>query len=204
MQSIKYKILSKIYGKGRGWAFSQNDFALLGSRSVIDISLYRLVKKRTIRRVIRGIYDYPPYSKKLKQQLSPDIDKVAQAIARKFGWSIQPSGPAALNIIGLSTQVPGKYLYLSDGPNRTYTIGKTGLVFRKAPSKETGFKRHESAIIVQALKSLGKEGISSKVVDTIRGWLDPKLRAKLLKDTATVTGWVYEAIREICLENTNG
>ncbi len=204
MQSVESKILNKIYEHGRGWVFSQNDFAPLGGRSVIDTSLYRLVKKRTIRRVIRGIYDYPPYSKRLKQQLSPDIDKVAQAIARKFGWSIQPSGPAALNILGLSTQVPGKYLYLSSGPNRTYTISKTGLVFRKTVSKETGFKRHESAIVVQALKSLGKEGISSKVINTMRGWLDPELKTELLNETTTVTGWVYDAIREICLGNTDG
>lgn len=204
MHSIEYKILSIIYGRGRGWAFSQKDFAHLGGRSSIDLALHRLLKKKTIRRVIRGIYDYPFYSNRLKQNLSPDIDKVTQAIARKFGWHIQPSGPAALNILGLSTQVPGKYLYLSNGPNRTYIIDMNKIIFKNAPTKEAGFKLYESAIIIQALKSLGNDQITPKVIRIIRKWLDPKLRSRITQDTRTVTSWAYEAIRLICQEDYNG
>ena len=76
MQSIENKVITAIYGKGRGWVFSQNDFAKCGSRDAIDKSLSRIQKKGTIRRVIRGLYDYPPYSDLLKKQLSPDIDQV--------------------------------------------------------------------------------------------------------------------------------
>jgi len=203
-QSAEIKILSEIDRHGRGWAFSQKDFVHLGSRSSIDYVLHRLVKKRVIRRIIRGIYDYPIYSRRLEQQLSPDIDRVAQAFARKFGWSIQPSGPSALNILGLSTQVPGKYLYLSSGPHRSYDIDKSRLMFRHVPQKEKAFELYESTIVVQALKSLGKDRISSEVIGSIRRWLDPALRGKLLRDTKTVTGWVYDAIRGICKDNSNG
>ncbi len=204
MHSIEYKIVSRIYGRGRGWAFSQKDFAPVGSRSSIDLALHCLVKKRTIRRVMRGVYDYPRYSDKLKKELSPNIDQVARAIARKFGWRIQPSGSAALNILGLSTQVPGQYIYLSDGPDRSYTIGKTALIFRKTATKESGFKYHESSIVVQALKSLGKEQITPQVITAIRKWLDPELRSRILKDTQIVTGWVYDAIRNISREGRIG
>ena len=204
MQSHENKILSRIYGQGRGWAFSQKDFASVGSRKSIDIALHRLNKKRTIRRVIRGIYDYPKFSKKLEKELSPDIDQVARAFARKFGWYIQPSGPAALNILGLSTQVPGRYIYHSNGPDRSYKIENTPLVFRSTATKEAGFKYHESSIIVQAMKSLGKEHITSEVTIITRKWLTPALRVKVLKDTKTVTGWIYEAIREICREGSDG
>jgi len=204
LQSIESKILSRIYGRGRGWAFSQNDFANLGSRSAIDWSMHQLVKKRKIRRVMRGIYDYPKYSEKLNQDLSPNIDKVAQAIARKFNWHIQPSGPAAQNILGLSTQVPGKYSYNSNGPDRNYTIGKTDLSFINTPTKEAEFKIHESAIIVQALKSFKENNITPLTIKTVRKWLNPNLRLKVLNDTRTVTGWVYEAIRKICRENSDG
>lgn len=202
--TIENKILSRIYGRGRGLVFSQKDFTLIGNRSSIDKALSRIEKKGKIKRIIRGVYEYPRYSAKLQIELSPDIDQVALAIARKFGWRIQPSGPAALNILGLSTQVPGKYVYLSDGPNRTYTIGNSELVFRKISTKESGFQFHQSAIIVQALKSLGKEQITPKVIATMREWLDPKLRGRILKDTQTVTGWVFEAIREICCEEIDG
>lgn len=151
MQSVETNILRKIYGHGRGWAFFQKDFSPLASREAVDLALHRLEKKGTIRRVLRGLYDYPRFSELLDQQLSPDIDQVACALARKFGWHIQPSGAAALNLMGLSTQVPGRYVYLSDGPARTYEVGKTELVFENTALKEAGFKLHKSALIVQGL-----------------------------------------------------
>jgi len=187
---------------GRSWAFSVIDFSTFGSRSAIDATLHRLLKKGTIRRVTRGIYDYPRQSKMLGGELSPDIDQVAQAIARKFGWRIQPSGPAALNLLGLSTQVPSQMMYLSDGPNRTYNLGIHTITFKHTALKEMKFRLRASALIVQSLKSLGPQRITPEVVMKIRGWLDPKLHARVLKDTKTATGWVYEAIRRICGEES--
>jgi len=93
------------------------------SRSAIDITLHRLLKKGTLRRVIRGIYDYPKYSETLKTVLSPDSDQVAQALVRRFGWRIQFTGSTALNILGLSTQVPARIVYLSDGPLTLRPLG---------------------------------------------------------------------------------
>ena len=203
-QSIDKSILMTIYGNGRGWSFSPKDFSHLGSREAIDLALHRLYKKKTIRRVLRGLYDYPQFSKLLNTQLSPEIDQVAHALARKFGWHIQPSGPAALNIMGLSTQVPGRFVYLSDGPSRSYQVGKTELTFEKTALKEMGFKLRQSSLIVQGLKSLDSEGITDQSITEIRQWLDPSLRPKVLKDARTATGWVYEAIRKICREDVNG
>jgi hypothetical protein len=197
-QSIKQKIVNRIYGKGMGWAFSPKDFSQVGSRQAIDLSLHRLMKKGTIRRVIRGIYDYPGFSSFLNQELSPDIDQVARSIARKFGWHIQPSGPAALNLMGLSTQVPGRYVYLSNGPARIYNIGKIPLQFRHTALKEGSFKIRESSILVQGLRSLGQGNISEEVIREIKDWLDPSLKSKILKDTMIATGWIYQAIRNIC------
>jgi len=200
--STSRRVTRKIYGMGRGWAFSVIDFSTFGSRSAIDVTLHRLLKKRTIRRVIRGIYDYPRQSKMLGGELSPDIDQVAQALARKFGWRIQPSGPVALNLLGLSTQVPSQMIYLSDGPSRSYGIGRQTLAFKQSPLKESNFKLRESALIVQALKSLGPERIPPDVVSRIRRQLDPEKRSLVLKDARTATGWVYEAIRRICSEES--
>ena len=110
MQSIDNKILSRIYGHGRGWAFFAKDFSADFGGANIDKALSDLTKQGKIRRVCRGMYDYPKYSELLGQTLSPDFDQVAQAFARKFNWRIQPSGDAALNLLGISTQVPGRYL----------------------------------------------------------------------------------------------
>ena len=97
-QSIEKKAYNKINREGRGWAFSPSDLAPLGSREAIDIALYRLTRKGLIRRVIRGVYVYPRRSELLDQELAPDIDQVAHALARKFGWRIQPSGPVATSL----------------------------------------------------------------------------------------------------------
>lgn len=204
MQSIEKKVLSRIYGRGKGWAFFAKDFSAEFGSANIDKALSELAKQGKIRRICRGMYDYPRYSELLGQALSPDFDQVAQAFARKFNWRIQPTGDAALNLLGLSTQVPGKYVYLSDGPNRIYAIGNYKLEFKKTALKEIGFKYRESGIIVQALKSLGKEQITPDILKRIRNELNIEICPKILKDTKTVTGWVYDCIKEICREGEHG
>ncbi len=200
-KSNEKQALSRIYGNGRGWAFSPKDFADLGR---IDMALNRLIKKGTIRRVIRGIYDYPRYSELLQQELGPDIHQVAKALARKFGWRIEASGQSAANLIGITTQIPSQYIYQSDGPNRNYQIDKTTLQFKHINFKEIGFKTDESALIVHAIRSLGESNITPKIVSQIRTWLPAKKRKRVLKDTERVTGWVFSAIKKICREDRDG
>ncbi len=204
MQGVNNKIYSRISGHGRGWAFFPSDFVGEFDRAQIDNALSDLVAEGKIRRICRGMYDYPKYSEFLRQFLSPNFDEVARAFARKFNWRIQPSGDAALNLLGLSTQVQGKYIYLSDGPNRKYAISNYNLEFKKTVLKEIGFKHRESALIVQALKALGKERVTLDVIDKIRTEIDADVRPKILKDTRTVTGWIYDCIKEICWEGFNG
>jgi hypothetical protein len=125
-------------------------------------------------------------------------------LARKFRWRIQPSGATALNFLGLSTHVPAHTVYLSDGPDRTYQVGNTVLVFEHIALKESGVKLKESGLIVQALKSLGQERITPEVISKIRAWLPESLHAKVLADTKTATGWVYNAIQQIAEEGQHG
>jgi hypothetical protein len=203
-QSSENKILNRILGTGGGWAFSPRDFLDLGERATIDSALHRLAAKGQVRRVIRGVYDYPRYSELLKQELSPDIDQVARALARKFRWRIQPSGATALNLLGLSTQVPARAVYLSDGPDKSFTVGNTTLAFEHTALKEAGFKLAESGLIVQALKSLGQERITPEVISKIRAWLPATLRSRVLTDAITATGWVYSAIQQIARDESHG
>tara|TARA_B100000809_G_C15090992_1_gene513192 strand:+ start:272 stop:889 length:618 start_codon:yes stop_codon:yes gene_type:complete len=203
-QSVEDKVVARIYGNGRGWSFSPKDFLDLGTRKSVDMSLIRLTNKTTIRRVIRGVYDYPRYSELLQQKMGPDTHQVATALARKFGWRIQPSGAAASNLIGLSTQVPSQYIYKSDGPDRSYQIENTSLQFRHGALKETGFKNDESGLIVQALKAMSEEHVNDETIQIVRNWLPAEKRSRVLKDTERVTGWVYATIKKICQEKTGG
>jgi hypothetical protein len=202
-KTLEDKMLSRIYGNGREWAFSQADFADLGTRSAIDSALHRREKEGLIRRVIRGIYDYPRYSELLEKLVTPDLDQIAHALARKFAWRIQPDGPTAQNLLGLSTQVPARAVYLSDGPNRSYMVGNTRLSFEHTALKEAVFKLPESRLIVQALKAFGEERISPEIIDQIRKKFAPAIRQRILLDTKTATRWVYSAIQEIAKESSH-
>jgi len=181
MNSSLKKVLSRIYGHGRGWVFSKSDFIDEISADSIDKALSELAKEGKIRRIARGLYEYPRYSELIGQDLSPDMDKVAHAYARKFNWHIQPSGDTALNLLGLSTQVPGRYQYLSNGPNRSYEVLGTPLEFKRTALKESGFRYGLSAVVVQALKALGKERVTDETLQAI-------------------TTWIYELIKKMCKE----
>ena len=200
MQSIDDQLISRIYGHQRGWVFSKNDFLDLGSDAAIRKALSRLQAKGTIRRVLRGVYDYPRISTLLGEPMGPDLDELAGALARKSGWRIQPSENTALNLLGLSTQVPAQAVYLSDGPSKSYEIGKRQLIFKKRRLKESGFKLRESEIVVQALKALGRERIDAKVRQKLSEKWTPDLWRKILRDTKTAPAWVCDNIRRIASE----
>lgn len=203
MNNIENQIVSSIYGHGRGWSFSKKDFASIAQPGTIDRSLSRLAEKGTIRRLNRGIYDYPKFSKLLGQTLGADMDQVAHALARKHGWNIQVSGNAALNILGLSTQIPTQYIYLSDGASKTYDIAGQALAFQKTKMTHLNFKYPQSALLVQAIEALGKTPLSAPLLAAIRqylqvdGEISPTFAARIQKDTQYVTSWIFEVIKQI-------
>ena len=204
MNTSEDKVLSRVYGNGRGYAFSSSDFIDKLSITNIDKALSTLTKKKKIRRVARGIYDYPKYSELLKKELSPDIEKIALAYARKFNWNIEVSGNTALNILGISTQVVGKYTYLSNGPNKIYKLENGSTIeFKKSSLKNIGFKYKESSLIVQALKALGKDRVDEAIIKAIKEKIEPNKFAKILNDTKSSTVWIYETIKKICKVDIN-
>ncbi len=198
MKSLIETCFYYIAGHGRGWAFSPSDLQSRFSRQQADTLLSVLVTQGKIRRVARGMYDYPRYSELLGKTLSPDIDQVARAYARKFNWRIEASGDTALNLLGLSTQIPASYIYLSDGPNRRYELLGQTLEFKKSALKTIGFKYRESMLMVQALKALGREHVNARVISKLRQQIEPSQRGKILRDTKGTTGWIYEVIKDVC------
>ncbi len=136
-----------------GTAFITSDFLDLAEIPAINKALSRLTESKTIRRVIRGVYDRPQFSELLQEYAAPDMTQTAKAIARNFGWSVVPCGDTALNLLGLSTQVPAVWQYVSDGPYREYTIGNRALKFKHSANRDVSGLSEKSALIVQALKA---------------------------------------------------
>src|ERR1700726_3202176 len=129
--STSDRIMRRLQGHGRGFVFTPTDFLDVGQRASIDQTLSRLARRHRIRRLSRGVYDYPRMSPKLGA-LSPTSDAVAQALARQT-QSVTQIGPAqAANQLGVSTQVPAQAVYLTDGPSRTVQIGRRLITLRHA------------------------------------------------------------------------
>ena len=160
------------------------------------MALSALAKSGKIRRIRRGLYDYPRHSTLLGDVLAPDFNQVAHAIARKTGTRIQPSGAVAANLLGLSEQVPAKIVYLTDGQSQTIRIGSQTITFKKTSPKEL-LSSEKSALVVQALRFLGKEAITDKVVRKLRQILSPTERKRLLKDAKYASTWLPEVVRKI-------
>lgn len=172
------KIKRRIVGKGRGAVFTPGDFLDLGSRAAIDQALSRLADQGVIRRLTRGIYDFPKQSPKLGV-LSPDADAVARAIARKDRHVMQVSPARAANMLGLTAQVPAKAVYLTNGPSRTRQIGSQSIIMRNAVAKNLVGAGRPTGIVFQALRYLGKNGVDSVAIARIARALDADTRAAL-------------------------
>lgn len=200
MRSLQNQILARIRGKGRGCVFSNKDFLDLGDRNPVDKALSRLCAQGIIRRVTTGIYDFPREDKELGGRLSSDIQKVARAIARKNGVSIQPSGALAANLLGLSTQVPAKIVYLTNGKSRTVKINNRTLIFKRVEPREMRPGNKVSILVIQALRFLGKERIEKNIIDHLRRQLSDSDRKKLLKDVRYMEDWIWEVVRRIASE----
>ena len=165
-KSVKNQILSRIYGRGRGWAFSPNDFKPNFTRWEISNSLEDLTNEGKIRRLTRGLYDYPLYSKILEKFVAPDMEQVAHALARKYAWRIQPSGETALNYLGLSNQIESKYLYFSDGKSKKYDILGQELEFKHHAFRNAAISDTNTILVIQAIKAIGEEGRN----ESVRRW----------------------------------
>ena len=198
MNSIQMKVLARIRQLGPGKVHTSKDFLDLGSRAAIDQSLKRLAQDRNIRRLGRGLYHIPRMNPTLDIELAPDMDTIAQAIARKTGSRVIPSGAVAANWFGLSTQVPAKPVYLTDGKTRSIRVGNTVFSMKHVSPKDLPLGSPTSAMVFQALRYLGKEAIGGDTIRRLRRAIPTQERRRLMKDVRYVTGWIAEAVRKVC------
>ena len=198
MSSYTEKISNKINSFDSHKVFFANDFLDIASNATVRQILKRLADEDKIKRVIDGFYYNPRYSELIGEYEAVSIHELALAIARKYNWNIAPYNSTALNLLGLSTQVPTHYKYISSGRYKEYKIGDTVLEFKKVNLGEIANMSLKTATVIQAIKSLGKENISNEVIQKIRENLSEKERTDLMNESKSVPAWIYEVIREIC------
>ena len=191
-------VKKKITFSKTGSVFVATDFADISDRAKIGVCLNRIEEEGIIKRVLRGVYYKPEYNKFLGEYVAPNPDSVANAIARNYGWTIVPCGDTALNMLGLSTQVPAVWSYVSDGPYKEYSYDNTTIKFKHTTNKEISKLSYKTALIIQALKTLGKENIDEITLNKLSESLSEKEKKKMLAEAKTATSWIYEYIKLIC------
>lgn len=195
-QSIDNKVISRIYGHGRGWTFTPAHFSDLGSRDAVASALRRYRQSGIIRQLARGLYDYPRTDPDLGI-LSPSPESIARALAGRDAVRLQPSGAYAANLLGLSTQIPMKVVYLTDGRSRTVQIGKKEIILKKTTPLNMATAGRKSGLVIQALRHLGQKHVDDDVVVKIDQQLDADDRKQLLKDVRFAPAWIADIMRQL-------
>lgn len=189
-QSVDSAILSALRRRGRGCVVVPADFLVVGSRRAVDVGLHRLTRAGVIRRLARGVYDFPKHHPRLGT-LAPSPEAVARAIAGRDRARLQPAGAFAANALGLTNQVPAKVVFLTDGKSRTVRIGGTTIQLRRTTPRTMESAGRLSGLLIQALRELGEQLVTPDKVAHLKRTLPAVERRKLLDDLRLAPTWMH-------------
>lgn len=192
--SIIGKITEVINSYDRGTIFSIHEFYHLGTKNTIKSAILRLENKGEIQRLVDGMYTKPKYSEVLKEYSYPTVDELANKIAEKFSWTICPGEDNALNMIGLSTQIPNEYVYLSDGPYRMYEYRGRKIVFKHSSNRYISEYSRNLSLIIQVIKSLGIENINDNILEKLALFAYKNINGDISINTNKLPHWIFKVI----------
>jgi hypothetical protein len=192
--SLSAKIRQRITKGKTGKIYFAKDFADVGNDELINKALFRLEKNKTLVRLSHGIYLRPVVDKQIGL-LYPSPDKIAKAIAKRDNARILPTGSHAMNLLGLSTQVPMNVVYLTDGSPRKVNIGRRKITFKKTSPRNFEYKGKIIPLVVGALKEIGKDHISAEQLKQLEKILsDSEEKKILLNDANLAPTWMKKII----------
>jgi hypothetical protein len=199
-QAVDSKILASIRKQGRGSVFVPTDFLGIGSRRAVDVALHRLIRQGVIRRLARGIYDFPKEHPVLGP-LEPSAEAIALALAGRDRTRLQPAGAYAANTLGLSQQVPARIVFLTDGPTRVVKVGPTTIHLRRTTPKNMETAGRLSGILIQALRELGQDHVTPARITHLKRIIPAGERQKLLKDIRLAPAWMHPIFQDLAGED---
>jgi len=196
MQSVQQQILSAVNELEPGTIFFPEKFDSIGSSDAIRQSLSRICKEGKITRLSKGVYLFPYVDKELGIMF-PSVERIAKAIAKRDKSRIQPTGLYALNKLGLSTQVPMKVVFLTDGITRKINIGKQTITFKQTAPKNFSFQGEITPMVVAAMKEIGKDKVTEDELQTIKKSLLLESKEVVLKDAHVAPQWITDILLEL-------
>jgi len=202
-KQVVFSIQSSIYGHGRGWCFSPNDFLAIGQPAAIRQTLARLQKNGLIRRISWGLYDYPREHPR-QGLLPPDIRQVVEAITRNARIKVLPSGAMAANLLGLSNQVPAKVVYLTEGLSRKIRVGQQEIHFKKTTPKNMATADTYAGLVIQALKHVGQDHMGSEVLSRLLKCFRKEERQSLQKYGRYAPAWIQTMLHRLVEDSSHG
>ncbi len=198
--TISTKIENTIKQSEKGKLIFISDFSELDNYDTVRKSLQRLVKKKLIIRISKGIYYYPKKDEILGI-LYPSIEEIGKAIAKRDKARIIPTGAFAQHLLGLSTQIPMNVIYLTDGSARKIKIGKQTIVFKKTSPKNLSYENQLSSLIIQSLKSKKENNITEKEKQILKEIIIKSGKQKEIeKDIKNAQVWIRKIILQILSE----
>lgn len=196
MESVHNNIEKKISHTKKGSLIFPADFRGEGSSTAIKMALSRLTAKGKLKRLSHGIY-YIPKQDPLFGELYPDPERVAEAVAKKEKVRIKPTGSQALHKLGLTTQVPTKLTYLTDGERRQIRMGNLSIEFKPTTPKKMAFEGELSGLVILGLLEIGTKNLSQEFEKRIKEILQMEKENVLKKDLALAPAQVYDFITHL-------
>jgi hypothetical protein len=195
MLSTHHQIKESIIKRRRGKIIFADDFRSLGSGAAIRHALSRLSKDEFIVRLSNGIYLYPKISKRIGI-VYPSIEDIARSIAKREKARLIPTGVYAMNKLGLSTQVPMKVVFLTDGAPRVIKVGKNATVrFKKTVARHLSFKGGITTLIIFALKEIGKDKVTENQLIRIKEALALEKTENVVHDMTLAPEWIAKIMK---------
>lgn len=194
--SIKDRVRKRIAEQGRGYCFTTLHFLDLGPEASIHKALSELLKEKMIRRLSQGVYDYPKIHEVLGM-IPADLKQVAKIIAEKNGLQIQPAGAYAANLVGLSSQVPGRAVFLTAGYSKKVKIGNQVIIFKKAALKVMAAAGTREGILIQALRNIGKDHIDQHARSIIKNYLRDSREREIKENIRFAPQWIRRLVFDI-------
>lgn len=195
MNSVESKSIALINKKKPGSVFVVDDFSNLGSSEAVRVALHRIEKRGELKRIARGIYASPKHHKFFGEIL-PSTEEVAETIAKRDRIKLKPTGSLALNKLGLSTQVPTRIVFLTDGSSRKIRVGKGTITFIRTTPKNMMTKGPISGLVIQALKEIGKENLTEDEENSILKALKSERSANIQHDMALAPVWIRTILKK--------
>ncbi len=190
---VEHKVVEKLKSLQKESILFADDFLDSGTPESINKALFRLREKDMLIRLAHGIYLYPKKDKDLGV-LYPSAEQIAIAIAKRDRARIIPTGVQALNKLGLSTQIPLKVVFLTDGAARSIKIGKRTITFKKTSPKNLLVKGEISGLVIQALKSIGQDKIEDDVLKKLLTVLKKEKKEIILHDAKLAPAWINKIL----------